>query len=128
MISICYSRFNSVRGWYDWGIENGFCYYEKDGFVPARGDIVIYNNIVPIEHKEENNAWHDHIGIVLSLDGNSLMVAEGNADNKNASDIVKRKRDNTIGCYIRIPNDYVYNGWNIDYKTGETRIVSFMEE
>ena len=108
-------------------IDNGYCYYEKDGYVPERGDIVIYNNIIPDEFKEENSEWHDHIGIVLSIDDNYILVAEGNTDNKNVSDIIKRKRDDTIGCYIKIPNDYIYDGWKIDYKTGASRIVNFME-
>ena len=87
---------------------------------------MIYNNIIPKEDKEENSAWHDHIGIVLSLDDDSLLVAEGNAGNKNVSDIIKRKRDDTIGCYIRIPSDYAYDGWKTDYKTGEIKTVKFM--
>lgn len=122
------ARFNGVGGWYDWGMDRGYCYFEKDGFIPERGDIVVYNNIIPEENKEKNSKWHDHIGIVLSCDSESLMVAEGNVDNKNVSDIKKRLRDNTIGCYIRIPEDYSYDGWKIDYKTGEIRIVDYAEE
>ena len=126
---VAYARFNGVGAWYEWGTENGFCYYEKDGFIPERGDIVIYNNIIPKEDKPVDDVnWHDHIGIVLSLDKNSLIVVEGNAGNKNVSDIIKRNRDDTIGCYVRIPRDYSYDGWKIDYKTGETKIVKFMEE
>lgn len=121
-------RFNGVGGWYEWGMENGYCYFKKDGFTPERGDIVIYNNIIPKEDKEENSAWHDHIGIVLSCDDSSLIVAEGNVGNKNVSGIVSRKCDNTIGCYIRIPKDYTYDGWKIDYKTGEEKIVKYFEE
>ena len=121
-------RFAGVGAWYEWGMENGFCYFEKDGFIPGRGDIVIYNNIIPKDDKPQNSAWHDHIGIVLSCDGDSLTVAEGNADNKNVSGIIKRKRDDTIGCYIRIPKGYMYDGWKIDFKTGEEKVVIFTEE
>ncbi|MDR3148520.1 MAG: CHAP domain-containing protein [Oscillospiraceae bacterium] len=117
------SRFNGVGAWYEWGREHGYCHFEKDGFVPKRGDIVIYNNIIPKEKKEENSLWHDHIGIVLSCDGDTLIVAEGNVENKNVADIVRREQGGTIGCYIRIPEDYAYNGWKIDFKTGETKIV-----
>ena len=120
------SRFNGVGGWYDWGMGNGYCHFEKDGFTPECGDIVIYNNIIPKENKEENNAWHDHIGIVLSCNADALTVAEGNINNQNFSGIVERKRDKTIGCYIHIPEDYVYNGWKIDFKTGETKIVDYL--
>jgi hypothetical protein len=122
------SRFAGVGAWYEWGMDNKFCLYEKDGFEPERGDILIYNNVIPNEDKAENSLWHDHIGVVISSDGDSLMVAEGNVGNKNVSGIVRRKRDDKIGCYIRIPTDYSYNGWKIDYKTGETKTVSYMEE
>lgn len=81
------------------------------GFIPGRGNIVIYNNIIPPENKPENLPWHDHIGIVLSNEDEQLIVAEGNIDNKNVAGIMTRKRDNTIGCYVRIPNNYVYDGW-----------------
>jgi hypothetical protein len=123
---VAFSRFNGVDGWYDWGVDNGYCYYERDGFTPERGDIVIYNNIIPKGDKEENSPWHDHMGIVLSCDGDNLTVAEGNAGNKNVSDILKRKRDNSIGCYIRIPKEYSYDGWKTDFKTGEIKLPSTM--
>jgi len=121
-------RFACVVAWYEWGMENGFCYFEKDGFTPERGDIVIYNNIIPKEDKPENSTWCDHIGIVLSCDDNNLTVAEGNAGNKNTAGITNRKRDDTIGCYIRIPEDYTYDGWKIDFKTSELKIVDFVED
>lgn len=121
-------RFAGVGAWYEWGIANAFCRFEKEGFTPERGDIVVYNNIIPKEDKPENSAWHDHIGIVISSDGDSLIVAEGNADNKNVSGIVNRERDSTIGCYIRIPEDYRYDGWKIDFKTGEVKIVNYTED
>ena len=41
------------------------------------------------------------------------------------SGIVSRRRDDTIGCYIRIPEEYSYDGWKIDFKTGEVRIVDY---
>lgn len=122
------SRFNGVGGWYDWGMVNGYCFFEKDGFNPERGDIVVYNNVVPAENKEETGKWHDHMGIVLSCDSVGLMVAEGNVDNKNMSGIQKRTRDDTIGCYIRIPQDYSYDGWKIDYKTGTIKTVKYSED
>jgi hypothetical protein len=121
------TRFNGVDGWYGWGMESGFCYFEQDGFTPERGDIVVYNNIIPKEDKPENSTWCDHIGVVLSCDDDNLNVAEGNVGNKNVSGIVSRKRDGTIGCYIRIPEGYKYDGLKIDYKTGEEKVVNFME-
>ena len=120
-------RFAGVGAWYEWGMENGFCYFEKDGFIPKSGDVVIYKNIIPKEDKPENSPWHDHIGVVLSCDGDSLMAAEGNADNKNVSGIIRRKRNDTIGCYIRIPENYKYDGWKIDFKTSDEKIVNYVE-
>lgn len=46
-------RFAGVGTWYQWATANHFCFYEKDGFIPSRGDIVIYNNIIPPENKEK---------------------------------------------------------------------------
>lgn len=102
------TRFACVVAWYEWGEENGYCHYEKDGFSPERGDILIYNNIIPKDNKPESSTWCDHIGIVLSVDGEYLTVAEGNDGNRNVSGILRRKRDERIGCYLRIPADYVY--------------------
>ena len=118
-------RFACVAAWYEWGMENGFCRFEKDGFVPERGDIVVYNNIIPKEDKPEGGAWCDHIGIVIFRDNDGMMVAEGNAGNKNASDIIRRRHGGAVGCYIRIPEDYAYGGWKVDFKTGETRIAHY---
>ena len=80
------------------------------------------------EDKTEGNRWHDHIGIVLSCERNSLLVAEDNADDKNVSGIITRKRNNTISCYVRIPESYKYDGWKTDFKSGEVKIVNYMEE
>lgn len=115
------TRFACVEAWLEWGQNNGFCHFEKDGFVPERGDIVIYNNVIPPENKPENCPWYDHIGIVLKVGENTLIVAEGNRNNQNFSGIVERARDSYIGCFVRIPEDYVYDGWKIDYKTGKLR-------
>lgn len=128
VMNVADCRFACVVAWYEWGMGNGYCYFEKDGFVPKRGDIVIYNNIIPKEDKPENSTWCNHIGIVLSCDDNGLTVAEGNAKNKNVSDILSRKRDDTIGCYIRIPENYTYDGWKIDFKTGEVKTIVYSEE
>jgi len=121
-------RFAGVFAWYNWGMANGFCHFEKDGFTPERGDLVVYNNIIPKKDKPEDSLWCDHIGVVISCDNASLKVAEGNAGNKNVSGIITRKRNDTIGCYIRIPSDYSYDGWKIDFKTGEVKIMSYLED
>lgn len=109
-------RFAGVGTWLKWATDYNFCFYEADGFAPSRGDIVIYNNIIPPENKEKNSAWHDHIGVVLSCEKEYLLVAEGNINNENVSGLIKRKRDNTIGCFVRIPDDFKYDYYACDYK------------
>ncbi|MDR1410564.1 MAG: CHAP domain-containing protein [Oscillospiraceae bacterium] len=99
--------FTSVLTWFEWAQINGFIHKESPDYLPIRGDIVIYNNIIHDEYKQKDSLWCDHIGIVLSVDDDTLMVAEGNINNQNISGIVQRNRDNTIGYYIRIPENYV---------------------
>ncbi|MDF2612200.1 MAG: hypothetical protein K0R92_3674 [Lachnospiraceae bacterium] len=105
-------RFAGVGTWYEWATDNHFCFHETDGFIPSRGDIVIYNNIIPPENKQKNSPWHDHIGVVLSCEKEYLLVAEGNINNQNVSGVIKRKRDHTIGCFVRIPDGFEYDGCN----------------
>ena len=109
-------RFAGVGTWYEWATANHFCFYEKDGFMPSRGDIVIYNNIIPQENKQKNSPWHDHIGVVLSCEHEFLVVAEGNINNQNVSGIIERKRDHTIGCFVRIPENFTFDVSKCDYK------------
>lgn len=112
-------RFAGVGTWYSWGVDKGFVFKDHEGIIPERGDIVIYNNIIPEGRKQENSPWHDHIGILLSIEEDYFLVAEGNVDNGNISGIVKRKRDNTIGCFLRIPDGIEYDGFLCDYKASE---------
>jgi hypothetical protein len=119
------TRLACVVAWYEWGEANGFCRFEKDGYEPQRGDIVIYSGIIPKEDKSPDSTWCDHIGVVLSCDGSELTVAEGNVGNKNVAGIVKRKREDTIGCYLNISPDYRFDGWMIDFKTGEKRMEEY---
>jgi hypothetical protein len=123
--SAAYARFACVRAWLEWGQDNGFCFYEKDGFIPSKGDIVIYDNIIPPENKPASILWCDHTGIVLAADTAFVTVAEGNVGNMNVAGIVLRRRNEHIGCYLRIPEDYVYDGWKYDYKTGKVRLDLF---
>lgn len=116
-------RLACVAAWYEWGTEHGFCHTESEGFVPERGDIVIYDNIIPPEDKPAGGPWYDHIGIVVCRDGGNLAVAEGNIGNKNVSGIVPRKRGENIGCYLRIPEGFADDGWKTDFKSGVTRIT-----
>jgi hypothetical protein len=76
-----------------------FYYDEQDGFIPQRGDIVIYEKLLSDES-------HDHIGIVLACDQKEILVAEGNRDNQNYSSVFHRDRWRCILGYIRIDNGY----------------------
>ncbi|KQY94627.1 hypothetical protein ASD24_03505 [Paenibacillus sp. Root52] len=83
--------------------ETGFFHHDKEyGFKPERGDIVIYEKLL-------SDDSHDHVGIVLELDDDTILVAEGNKDNENCSDIVRRSRSHCILGYIRIDNEYLYS-------------------
>lgn len=98
-------RFAGVGAWLEWGMQNG-CYHKEDpAFQPMRGDIIIYDNLLPADRKAGGDAWHDHIGVVLAADADTLSVAEGNADGLNVSGIMARMRGEHIGGYIRIPTD-----------------------
>ncbi len=119
------TRFACVAAWLRWGEKNGFCFREQDGFIPSRGDILIYDNIIPKENKPANTPWYDHIGIVLSVDDEYLTVGEGNINNNNISGVTKRKRGENIGCYLRIPDGYKYDGWMYDYKTQKIRMQNY---
>jgi hypothetical protein len=111
------TRFACVEAWLKWGEDNHFNFWEKDGFTPSKGDIVIYNNIIPLENKPANTPWYDHIGIILDNNNDTITVAEGNIDNRNISGIVTHKHNENIGCYLRIPDKYEYDGWKYDYKS-----------
>ena len=100
-------NFSGVRAWLEWGERMGFVHM-PEGFHPQRGDIVIYNYIIPEKYREKINLWHDHIGIVLSVDDATITVAEGCIDNRNVGGIVTRRRDEHIGRYLRFPPGYTY--------------------
>ncbi|NUU63635.1 CHAP domain-containing protein [Paenibacillus sp. JW14] len=98
-------RLAGVGAWLDWAQlpETGFFYQDKqDGFIPERGDIVVYEKLL-----SDNS--HDHIGIILACHDNKILVAEGNKDNKNYSSVLYRDRGHCILGYIRIDNGYHYN-------------------
>ena len=70
-----------------------------DGFVPAEGDIVLYDRVF-------ENAEHDHIGIVLENRAHAILAAEGNVN--NVSGLVERPLDDHIRGFIRLPDGYRY--------------------
>jgi len=95
-------RFAAVKAWLIWAQlpETGFFTSRGDrGFMPQRGDIVIFDNIV-------SGGPHDHIGVVLGSDGETLTTAEGNVDNR--SGIFTRHHHEKVNGFIRIDNRYQY--------------------
>ncbi|WP_257031444.1 CHAP domain-containing protein [Paenibacillus sp. E222] len=98
-------RLAGVGAWLDWAQlpETNFLYQDGyQGFKPKRGDIVIFEKLL-----SDNS--HDHIGIVLACEGNRLLVAEGNKDNKNFSSVFYRDREHCIYGYIRIDDSYQFH-------------------
>lgn len=97
-------RFAAVGAWQEWAIGIGKTYHDsrEPKFVPEKGDIIVYEKLLADEH-------HDHIGIVLACDGDTIVVAEGNVDNKNVSGVVTRNRYTKVGGYIRISDTFRYD-------------------
>lgn len=95
-------RFAGVPAWQVWAQlpTNGFYHpVAESGFIPQRGDIVVYDALV-----SENP--HDHIGIVLDYRDGVLTTAEGNVDNR--SGIFQRDAVDKVNGYVRIDNSYQY--------------------
>lgn len=93
-------NFAGVSAWEAWAKldENDFFYEGKDNaFIPDVGDIVLYDFVFI-------NQEHDHIGIVVGVENDTLRVAEGNVGNISA--IVTRKRDDNVRGYIRISDKW----------------------
>ncbi len=91
--------FAGVAAWIEWAKlpGNRFYFSRRSGFHPARGDLVIFNNVFIQEP-------HDHMGIVLEVRQDHILVAEGNVYNLSA--LLPRERDCHIRGYVRIPDDY----------------------
>ena len=97
-------RFAGVYAWLEWAWRddtNFFHSIHEESFMPVRGDVVIYEKLITGE-------FNDHIGIVLSCDDDYILVAEGNVDNKNQSDVIHRSRHDNVLGFIRIDNNYQY--------------------
>lgn len=88
--------------WEDWAkADERISYYGADdgSFVPEPGDIVLYDRV--FENRE-----NDHIGIIIGVDDNSIISAEGNIN--NISGIIERQRDAHIRSFIRMPEKFSY--------------------
>ena len=118
-------RLAGVNAWYQWSKAANLFTKDSASFLPARGDIVIYRNIVPPEKKDDVNTPTDHMGIVVFVDQNGFQAAEGNIGNENMSGVIHRKHHVNIEGFIRIDGKYEYDGWKYDYKSGEIRTEPF---
>ena len=85
--------------WEEWAAadKNLLFFKENSEYAPQAGDIVLFDRVF-------NGSEHDHIGIVLDVQPEHIVTAEGNFNNVSA--VVERKRDEHIRCYIRIPENY----------------------
>lgn len=95
-------------GWEEFAQEDKrIAYYDGQqairdtDFVWQEGDILLYDRVFI-------NKEHDHIGILLKLEEEKLVVAEGNVRNTNCSGVVRREKDEHIRAIIRIPDGFVY--------------------
>lgn len=67
---------------------------ENDAHVPSAGDVIFYD--WSDAGKGDNVGWSDHVGIVESCDGKTIVVIEG-----NKNDAVARRYLPVNGRYIR---------------------------
>lgn len=87
--------------WEEWAkADNNIIYAPAGdkGFTSAPGDIVLFDRV--FMDKE-----HDHIGIVIENNDESITVAEGNVN--NVSGVMERPKDSHIRAYIRLPDNYM---------------------
>lgn len=105
---LCENRFACVHAWHEWAAIEGFYHENTPDFAPERGDIVIYDDVLPLDKKPPNSPWHDHIGVLVECEGDHLLVAEGNADGNNVTGLIPRKKNARIGGFIRVPDEYQY--------------------
>lgn len=77
--------------WEEWAMSDKRIEYHKadNVFNPQKGDSVLFDRVFA-------NLEHDHIGVVVDVKEDFIVVAEGNVN--NASGIVQRKRDDAF-CY-----------------------------
>jgi hypothetical protein len=67
--------FAGCGGWDDWAkLKKFFISSRSAGFNPERGDIILYDRVF-------DPGPHDHIGIILRNETDSLIVTEGNVNN-----------------------------------------------
>ena len=95
----CSLSLAACLAWEEWAKSDRRIAYMSGSAKPEAGDIVIFDHVFC-------QSPHDHMGIVIEVKEDTLLVAEGNFN--NVSCIVERKRDTHIRCYIRIPQNFRY--------------------
>lgn len=90
-------NFAWVKAWVEWGRLYDFYYpISEQSFIPDQGDLIIFDNIL-------GNGSKDHIGVVIGIEQNKIITAEGNYLNKSG---VFRRTRNQINGFIRIADTY----------------------
>lgn len=100
--------FAYVPAWTKWASTLGF-YHDNDGhFVPARGDLVIYD-WEQVSINEPDRGHYDHIGVALGVPVNGLYpAAEGNTNGNGGFTAIKQRAPRNIQGWIRIPDGYSF--------------------
>ncbi len=95
--------FALVKTWYDYSITSERFEWLTDSVQPQPGDIVVYRNL------SKADSEFNHIGIVIEVNGDSLLTVEGNMPFIDSSGVerscikkVERKIDDKIKGFIRI--------------------------
>ena len=98
-------------GWEEFALGDKRIGYrgKEENYVPVPGDIVLYDNVFI-------GREHDHIGIVLSADENSITATEGNIGRSNTSGIITRPQDEHIRAFISIPDGFRYTAATLTKK------------
>ncbi|BCG60807.1 CHAP domain-containing protein [Paenibacillus sp. URB8-2] len=93
-------NFAWVKAWLDWSQLTGFYFQASDlTYTPEHGDLIIFDNIL-------GDGPQDHIGVVLGMDKDKVITAEGNFHNR--SGIFHRDRLKNVNGFIRIDDTYQY--------------------
>lgn len=85
-----------VKVWYDWAnlLENQFYHsVDRAGFIPRIGDIVLFDRLL-------ENVELDHIGIVVGIEQEGIVTAEGNVVNQTG--VFSRPFNKQINSYVRL--------------------------
>lgn len=74
------------------------CWVEADDYVPKIADCLMYDWQDAKDGKGENVGVADHVGMVISINGNNMVIMEGN---KGSNGVVGRRNMKVNGACIR---------------------------